>query len=30
MVVLQGADPVAALNKVAKAEQEVFDEFFED
>ena len=30
MVVLQGADPAAALKKVAKAEQEVFDEFFGD
>ena len=30
MVVLQGADPAAALEKVAKAEQEVFDEFFGD
>jgi hypothetical protein len=28
MVVLQGSDPAAALAKVAKDEQEVFDEFF--
>ncbi len=29
MVVLQGSDPAAALAKVAKGEQEVFDEFFD-
>jgi hypothetical protein len=30
MVVLQGADPAAALTKVAEDEQEVFDEFFDN
>jgi len=30
MVVLQGADPAAALAKVVKDEQEVFDEFFDN
>jgi multiple sugar transport system substrate-binding protein len=29
MVVLQGVDPASALAKVAKSEQEVFNEFFE-